>query len=108
MPFTDIFMTPALMFSGGRKRGAAPGADGWRPVVPSEPEAGRKHPRPLPSAPARSVPFRGEPCPPGAPFLRSLRAWFLPERLLRKLGMFLKCSDSALRVEPPCGSPAQE
>lgn len=61
MPFTDIFMTPALMFSGGRKRGAAPGAAGWRPVVPSEPAAGRKHPRPLPSAPARVSPSVGRP-----------------------------------------------
>lgn len=88
MPFTDIFMTPALMFSGERKPRGAPGAA--NPVAcgsvaargPIRARTGwaetedQIHLCPLPSGPFRVSPSTGSP---------SLLSWvstlFLPEGL---------------------------
>lgn len=90
MPFTDIFMTPVLLFPGGRKPGGALGAAGALPggsgqergahVSRQSKQCGKSpgsHSLPaLPSGTLLTVPFhRGR----GASSPGLVKAWFLPE-----------------------------
>lgn len=115
MPFTDIFMTLVLLFSGGRKQRGGPGAAGTLTggsgggfhVSHRSTQLGKNWGShsvpPLPSGTLLSSPCTGR-----ASFPSLVKAWLARRNPVIKLGVFLQCSDCSQEWSGSAESCAQD